>query len=411
MADPKHTKGSLILIKYILYAILFLFPFGQLTQIPFLSGPRIYIQDILTVFLWLVLILHPVLLRHLLPQRRIIYKLKLNSLFLPLLLFVIIALLSLAVSLFSLSFKDVFFGSLYLLRWLSYTGIALASYLVIKNSISAKENFIKGLIFAGTLSSIFGLFQYALYPDLRNLYYLGWDPHYLRVFGTFFDPNYLGLIIVLTIILILFTTKTFLFWQKIILLIINGLALALTYSRSSFIALGASLVSSLIPFPKYKKIIFTLFIIGILILFILPKGTQSEGIQLGRIASIQSRFESSLKGMSIFLSSPVYGVGFNTLSSRQSSRVQYFNGQVIPSNSASGIENSFIFILATTGILGFAAYMLFIRNIFLIGDNIVNISLGAILIHSLFNNSLFYPPVMIWLWILVGTSLAIKNYK
>ena len=38
-----------------------------------------------------------------------------------------------------------------------------------------------------------------VYPDLRNLWYLGWDPHYYRVFATLLDPNYVGILLVLTI--------------------------------------------------------------------------------------------------------------------------------------------------------------------------------------------------------------------
>ncbi|MBI2611390.1 O-antigen ligase family protein [Candidatus Gottesmanbacteria bacterium] len=391
MANTKPTAQNIIILYYLLLAILILFPFGQLTQIPFFPGPRVYLHDILVGLVWVFLLFHY-------QQIKNISK---NILFFPSILFIFIALLSLIISLLSIPGREVFVGSLYLLRWIGYLTVALATILVVKRKPEFKQKIIKTLIFTGSAASIFGLAQYIFYPDLRNLYYLGWDPHYLRIFGTFFDPNFLGLVIVLTIIMTITSLNNS--WLKYSLFFLNTLTLALTYSRSSFIALAGSLIS-LFFYRKFNKTIVFIFIIGLVTLLFLPKGPQSEGIQLERMASVEGRVESINKGISLFFKSPLFGVGFNNLRSYQKIHPQDFRGDTIPENAAGGIENSFIFLLATTGIAGFTAYMILLVGMFMVGDRILKISLIAILVHSLFNNSLFYPWVMLWIWILVGVS-------
>jgi hypothetical protein len=58
------------------------------------------------------------------------------------------------------------------------------------------------LIIAGSVAAFFGLLQYLFMPDLRFLYDIGWDMHYGRLAGTFLDPTFIGLILVLNILLI-----------------------------------------------------------------------------------------------------------------------------------------------------------------------------------------------------------------
>lgn len=400
MADAKPEKRSIKILKYLIFSIIVLFPFSQLTQIPFTAGIRIYMHDIMIGLLWLVVIFN---YKSFLPFKNP----KKNSLFLPSILFIGISAISLVIALLSLTFSQVFLGSLYLIRWTLYSGVGIASCLIIQNDASFKKQVTQRLIIVGASTSIFGLFQYLLYPDLRNLYYLGWDPHYLRIFGTFLDPNFLGLVIVLTLIITIVAMKNS--WAKYSLLVINSLTLALTYSRSSFVSVVCALLTLFI-FKKQKKLILILLGMGIVIFFFLPKGPQSEGIQLERLATLKSRAESIEKGLVLFRRSPFIGVGFNTLRFHQKINPQKFREEFIPENAAGGIENSFIFLLATTGILGFISYIYLLRNMYKRGDPILKVSLIAVFIHSLFNNSLFYPWIMIWIWFLAGVSIGqIKN--
>lgn len=393
----KSTKGSIKLLEYFLLLFIFLFPFGQLTQIPFIDI-RIYAQDIVLLLLWAC-----ILINH--ERVKSIIKTKV---FLPTVIFIAVATISLFFACVTLPIKDVFISSLYLLRFVGYAGIGIAVWRIVSEKQKQKGIIETGLILAGTLTSIFGLFQYVFYPDLRNLYYLGWDPHFLRVFGTFFDPNFIGLIITLTILLIAFSSSVKDIKIKGVLLLINGIALALTYSRSSYLAFLVAFIAVCIM-QKKKKLAALILCLSVVVLILLPRGKQSEGIQLERIASIGSRIESVNRGITIFSKSPIFGVGFNTLKYYQPYKIQYFDGKEVPNNSSSGIENSFVFLLATTGILGFGAYMVVLKNMYIGGDAVLKASLIAVTIHSLLNNSLFYPWIMAWIWIMVGISLSSKQ--
>jgi len=56
-----------------------------------------------------------------------------------------------------------------------------------------------GFIFAGSLISIWGLWQYFVMPDVRFLNIFGWDNHYYRLISTLFDPAFTGIVLVITL--------------------------------------------------------------------------------------------------------------------------------------------------------------------------------------------------------------------
>jgi hypothetical protein len=76
------------------------------------------------------------------------------------------------------------------------------------------------------------------------------------------------------------------------------------------------------------------------------------------------------------------------------------------SKAAAGLDSSLLFIAATTGVVGLAAFIfLFVSMIRLAQGRFRTIylaSVAAVAVHSLFVNSLFYPWVMVWLWVLTG---------
>ena len=81
-----------------------------------------------------------------------------------------------------------------------------------------------------------------------------------------------------------------------------------------------------------------------------------------------------------------------------------------PLDSCSGSDSSLLFVFATTGIVGLMIFLYAGRVMFsstgraVYGIAFVS-SLVAVLIHSLFLNSLFYPWVMGWMGILLAISL------
>ena len=117
---------------------------------------------------------------------------------------------------------------------------------------------LRGLYGVGIGFGILGLMQFFLYPDLRNLMYLGWDPHYYRLFSTLLDPNFVGIILVLTLILGCGLWKK---KQKNFFLMIGQLigfvSLLLTYSRSSYVSFAMAVVC-LAAWTKQWKVVIAL---------------------------------------------------------------------------------------------------------------------------------------------------------
>ena len=332
-------------VTFLLYLAVFLLPFGQLLQYPVAPSVQVYAIDAVIFLLAIVWTVH-----------RLVEKKPPTTP--PLAPFVVlftgIGIISLLFSLFRFNLTEVGIGSLYLLRWISYASLYFVAY-----EYNDKQKLLKALMAAGVVSALFGLFQYFLYPNLRNLMYLGWDPHEYRIFGTFFDSGFAGIIYVLTLILIVYfylqnnINKTLLISAGLI----TYLALALTYARSSYLAfLTAFFILSILK-QTYKFALISIMLIGITV-FVLPRPSEtSEGVKLERTASVSARGDNYLHTLSIIEDNPVVGVGFNTLRYENSKR-----GYVAPidediSHAAAGSDSSLLFVAATTGIIGLILYI------------------------------------------------------
>lgn len=312
------------------------------------------------------------------------------------LIFWSIAAVSLLLSPIPLSWEDRLVASGYLFRLLLYFCIYPAVCISLRTyALSAR--FVRwGLICTGILLAAIGWIQYALYPDLRNLAYLGWDPHFNRIFGTYLDPNYFGLIMVLSLILVV-TIGLLDNWLIGLLLFIT---LLFTYSRSSFAALFIS--AGYLAAQSGRRLMFGVVAAAFaLSLFFLPRPA-GVGVRLERTETIASRLTSWQEGLDIFSAYPILGIGFNTL--RQVRASQDSGLPNTQEHSGAGIENSLLFVAATTGLIGLLAFLWFLSGVWGNGSREVRAAGIAVIIHSLFVNSLFFPSVMLWLWLLAGIS-------
>lgn len=398
------------IISFLFFAYLVFFPFGQLTRLPLVilnsSEVHLYFNDILIFLLiiswgvWKFLIIrkkyHP------------------PSLTKPIIFFSLVALISLLVNIPLLAGREVIIAALYLLRWVIYISL----YFVISD-LKNRFNSLKWpkmahyLIAIGTVTAIFGLIQYIFWPNLSALEALEWDPHYYRLIGTFLDPGFSGIIYVLTLIILMVLN-----WNKIIrpkrgslwiycLLGLNFLALILTYSRSSYLAflVAACLIALKERFPRIILIIFLLSSISFLCL---PR-TGGEGVKLERITSVKARIGNWQQAWQIAKDHLLLGVGFDTYRYRQ--RDYGFLGEKWQvTHAGAGADSSLLFILATTGIIGLASYGWFLwssvryslKATHLEARIIIFASLAALIPHSLFLNSLFYPWVIGWLGVILA---------
>lgn len=391
---------------FFLFLLLLIFPFGQLTKLPLnLAEINIYFHDLLVVFLLLSWGLRKVF-----TKEKFIWP----SLTKPILAFIITAGFSLVLILPYHQSREVMVGFLYLLRWISYAGIyfALTDLLKDRRFIKLKLKIYDLLVIVTAVGAILGLLQYIFIPNIRPLTAFDWDPHYYRVVGTYLDPGFTGLIYVLGLILIAVKlwgkTRIKKYSQEKLIyqisFILIYLALALTYSRSAYLAY--LLAMAIIAWSKKSiKFFLTALFLGIITIALLPR-PGGEGVKLERQSTISARINNWKQTLKIGWDKPVFGVGFNTY------RYVQRDYGILPLNNwqqthaGAGADSSLLFIFATTGVVGLMSYLWLIAKILTSAYKnkslVVLASLTSLLIHSCFNNSLFYAWIMLWWWILLG---------
>jgi len=385
------------LIEALFYGLAVTFPFGQLSRLPLTFGQfnevNIYLLDLL-VFA----ILTSWLIWHWWNKKKILTSTYTKSLF----SFWIILLFSWLINFKRYFLQETLVGLGYLVRFIVYSSLSLVVYDLGKRHSKINKNYILNCFCRWSIIlSLVGITQYLFLPDTRFLLASGWDEHYFRVIGPFLDPNFLGLVLALGILGIIWELREIKGnWRRILLAIIIGIPFFLTYSRSSYLALLVGVAVWL--FLQKKQRIFFIFLFTFLFLLLLLPRPGGEGVKLERVASIEQRIESWQQALVIWQKNPLFGVGFNNYRyfSRDS---DFFSTDWQINKAGAGVENSFLFILATSGVIGLMGLIGLIRRIVIETlasksnfKYLVLPSLAAITIHSFFLNSFFYPWVIVW---------------
>lgn len=352
------------LSKIILYSIALAFPFGQLLRLNLfnISFPLIDLLVVILSFSNLFRYLKS-------PQPR-------NRYFFYFLLFCPIGLI---INYFLHPFpvlKPLF----YLLRLSSF--LLLLIYPLPETLFD--NNFNKFFRLSLISTVLFGLIQYFLWPDFTFMKSLEWDPHLYRLVGSFFDPTFTGLIFLLFFI-IAYLSKNLLFTDYCLLITIY-LAIALTYSRSTLLALIAGFAYLSFRLKNSKFFYFSLLLVGLTWL-LLPQNP-GEGNNLYRTSTIRAKIVNYREGIRLFSKSPLIGFGYNTL------------GLIRPnpnpnSHHLYGFDSSLLTILVTTGLVGLIFFVLGLKQLFSSVPLCSQVLLIVILFHSLFANSLLYPWVLV----------------
>lgn len=348
---------------------------GQLTRIP-LGRPAVgfYLLDILVLVLlagWLIAAK---------PEWRQIKKYSLTQ---SIFWFVLAGAVSLLLATPDFNLRQLITASLYLGRWLAYAALYWVFCWLFKKDKKFKRLWLKLMLVTGLMFAALGLVQYCLWPDLRPLTVLNWDDHYFRLASTFLDPNFAGIWLLLGLILAV-NVKS---WTAPVFY----LALMLTYSRASYLSL---VVSGLFLGLAHKKIKFLVFgcLVFIATLLLLPR-PGGEGVNLARTASTVARLDNWQESIQLIKEKPIFGYGFNTL--------RYFKNEPV-SHAGAGVDASLLFVWLTTGLVGLAAYLMLLKQLWRGGGIMLKASILAVFIHSFFNNTLFYAPIMFWLWVLAA---------
>jgi O-antigen ligase len=400
-----------MILKLLVICSLLLFPFGELLRIDLKNHVTLKPLDIvvgITAVWWIIINIH--------NYKSTVKIFKKNYFLFPLVSFISVGFISLLINLTWLTSSQFFVSLLYLLRFISY---ALLVPIVSQFDKTFKKKIMYLLFFDGVLLLLFGFIQYFFYNSLKNLYYLGWDEHMHRVFSTFLDPNFAGAFFVLFFLFLAGAVYKHITKkekkQAIIIgsiLVVTLLAIFLTFSRSALLML---IVGAITFFFLIKRKKLVLFVLGALLLFgvIISPYFGDENMNLFRMNSTQARISNNLIAVEIIQQQPLLGVGFNAYRyAKQASGVAY-DWTHLSSHADAGVDNSWLFVLATTGVVGFTLYLwvwgrilkrAFVANrkTIQIGAVVVIASSFAMFTNALFINSLFFAPLMLWMWSLIG---------
>lgn len=379
-------------VNWLVFAYLVVFPFGQLARLPLkfanLPEVNIYAGDIIAGLLGILGIFG-----------RLRKSGKLERLGKYFSFFSLIGLVSLVLSLRWLAVDQFFVSLMYWGRLVAYFGMFLAVYQ--HREEIGRKTLLKSIIGVGVICAIFGFIQLILWPDFKPLESLNWDPHYYRLTGAFLDSNFTGIILAITLLLIIGgdTNKT----NKShgtngICRMAGGIAvfiaMILTQSRSSYLALVVGLGVLLC---LKRKLWLMILAVGLLAgaILLLPKPA-GEGGRIARTYSVSQRITNYQKAFYIIRRNPVIGVGFNSLRYAQRKYGLLSEKEYLQSHSAAGLDNSFLFVLATTGLLGGLGILGLCWETFNIikKSPIILAVFIAVSVHSMFQNTFFYPWIM-----------------
>ncbi len=365
---------------------------GQLLKIPLSYFNGITFLDFVVIALDLLLLIN---LKFKLKQFPKIIKSSMP--------FTFLGLISLAFTPIKLNTSEYFISFLYLFRFSCFC--LLAGLISLDHFKKLKPKLPSMFAISGILLSALGILQLIFFPSLKFLDTFGWDPHFYRVVSTWLDPNFIGASFVLTLILI--NQDQVLTIPRKMKLVLFGLVfftLLATFSRSASIMFFVSFIT-LSFFNKSWKLLFATLVLSLILFFGVKFYNQviAAPNNIDRNQSANNRIHTWEIGKNMFLQNPLLGVGFN---SYRFALKQYSLApeQYIESRGATSNDSSFLFVLATTGIIGFLAYLFFwfsiLKENFKKNDHqkIILLSGAAGLIaEAFFNNSLFYPPLFLWI--------------
>ncbi len=398
------------LIRFLLYLLLLTLPLGQLGRIPG-GGEHInlYLPDVLIpmiIFVWL---------GYALAIRR---RLELPPLTNFIFLFAFVALISLISGKRFIGLGEFLVSGMYWLRWVLYAGVYFVVWDLKKGlkGIKGVKGKITGLlIFSGVVLALAGFVQLLVLPDFTKLDpSLGWDPHKNRLASAFMDPNFCGAYLVLTLVLL---------FSEVLQKGLKGLkdisvsaaitvvfvALILTFSRSAWLMFAVTM--GVMGVLKSKKLLILALVAFLAAYALVPRvqtrvagGVDPDDSARARIASWKATLE-------IVKEHPWLGVGFNAFRYAQARQGFFGFKEPLGGRAGAGSDSSLLLVLATTGMVGLAAFLLLgVRVVWVLrhaGCRVklaVLAGLAGLLVESNFINSLFYPWIMVWMWTMLALT-------
>lgn len=333
--------------------------------------------------------------------------------------FALVAMLStmLAVDRYRLGVDDAFEVSAFLARWILYFGwYPFVAWCLTDAEATDACRYVQNALLA---ICAFGIIQALFIPEFGSRIAESgltpaWEYQGRRLVSTLLDPNFAGGMAVLALLpgLALVTEGA---RVPAAALILPTAAIVLTASRSSVLALVAGVATLVLARGIRARLLRVIAAGGVLLIPLLPLVIQ-YGSSLNKFSvdrSAAQRLVTWKRGFTLFVEHPWLGIGFNASKQAQEARGWSFIG-----GADTGFDGGLLFVMVMTGVIGAACYA------FLLGRGLLasrrawrDSSLSAearahasgvaaatiaILVHSLFSNTLLLPFVMMVLWIRFG---------
>lgn len=380
------------MLKTSYYICLLLLSLGQLTLLNRTDGSGTYVFDFSVGLFALLGTLYFLLVKR---------SLEFPKVFRLFIIFILVGVISLVFSLFKFTFADILPGAMYLVRFSFYLLSGVVLFNMVINKMTTSREIFYSIILSGVLISVAGFIQLYFLPDFTVLdASLGWDPHKNRLASTFFDPNFTGAYLGVCLVLLFdryYIKKDFKF-TELLLFIIILVAFFLTFSRSAWGMLAV--VIFVFGYYRSRTLLYVSLLVAFCAFFAIPRVQTRISGATDPADSARLRIESWSNAYQIAKENLLVGVGFNNYKIAQQ-KEGLLDIDAATAHSASGTDSSLLLVLATTGILGLAAY-LFALLFPAFEKKTINVTMlalvGGLLLNSLFINSLFYPQILFLLF-------------
>lgn len=414
---------KLIYVVWLIF--LFFLPLGSLSRLP-IGDVAFTVNDVILpvmIGLWLLYIL-VIQKRVVLPPRTML-----------IVGFAFWAFITLLFSLRFLGMAQFLISGLYWVRWVEYAFVFFIGYWLFTQGEEAKATMrttVKMLLWGQLMFVLAGFLQFALFPNFSKFVQHGWDPHYYRLLSTFLDPNFAGIFIVLGMVLFgaffllkeetILPTKTSKSVSYVYVLLAL-VAVVLTFSRSSY--LGFAVAVGCIGLLKSRAVLFVMAFVGIASFVFIPRVQTRVIGAFSFDETVMARLSQYELTLGIIEKDPVFGVGFNTFRYAQEDAGYFRDDRGVSfegGHAGAGSDSSLLFILVTTGVPGLLLYLAmwgaFLKDAFrayITRSNttlvralglVIVVSQLALMAHTQFVNSMFYPWIMAWMWILLALMYA-----
>jgi O-antigen ligase len=306
----------------------------------------------------------------------------------------------------------------YLARWVAYAGL----YVVVVNSArdDDAEPLWRTLERVVLAFAAFGIVQSFFLPGFAQMVTpnetaaVTWDRQGRRLVSTLLDPNFAGALIVLVLLVQLARVAhgdRVARWKPLLLLA----GVFLTVSRSTVLALGVGGLVIVSARGLNRRLLATAGIAAALTLPVLPLIIRFAASfnKFSIDASAMDRTVSWLRALTIVADHPVFGVGFNTYGF-----VSRAYGWDPVGGQSYTLDGGLLFVTVMTGFVGLAVYLFMLALVARRCRRVwrdrtappeargtalgVAAATAALVVHSVFVNSLLLPFIMQPLWILWG---------